>query len=240
MFINTMVKFPLLAALLLLIGLLSACQNPDPILVDPLPESTFTSAVTPTEHIASTIAPNPVDTAAPENTPLPENTPTPPAQSAQERCEVAGEKNFTSQQGNFCFAYPADFEFLGSGNPLQAMLLGPALDQSMEPVRAGLYMRAEEIAADSMTLEDAANRFLAQFAGMGVEINRSDVIFAGLPAIQLEPVPGREGSRDVLIIHNNLLYHFTFTPSVENFPQAQADFDRLFNLVDSSFSLLQP
>jgi hypothetical protein len=240
MFRNTTIKFPLLAALLLLVGLVSACQNTDPILVDPLPVEAPTAAVTPTEHIASTLAPTPANTSAPENTPIPESTPTTPTQSAQERCAPAAEKSIVTREGYFCFAYPADFEFLGSGNPLQAMLLGPALDQSMEPVRAGLFMRAEEIAAGSMTLEDAANRFLAQFAGTGVEINRSEIIFAGLPAIQLEPVPGREGSRDVLLIHNNLLYHFTFTPSLENFPQAQADFERLFNMVDSSFSLLQP
>ena len=52
----------------------------------------------------------------------------------------------------------------------------------------------------------------------------------------LEVVPGREGSRDVFMLHEGTLYHFMFMPSVRDFPQAKNDVEELYNAVTQSFT----
>jgi hypothetical protein len=43
----------------------------------------------------------------------------------------------------------------------------------------------------------------------------------------LEVVPGREGSRDLLMLRDGTLFHLMFMPSVRDFPQAQDDVELL-------------
>ena len=53
---------------------------------------------------------------------------------------------------------------------------------------------------------------------------------------RLEAVPGREGLRDVLVVHDRMLYRLLFMPSVRDFSQAEPDVEVLFEAVTSSFS----
>jgi hypothetical protein len=58
----------------------------------------------------------------------------------------------------------------------------------------------------------------------------------------MEVVPGREGSREILALTNNgdELYRFIFTPSVRDFPHAQADVEELFSTITAHFAFLAP
>jgi hypothetical protein len=85
--------------------------------------------------------------------------------------------------------------------------------------------------------------FLKQFEGMGAPaVERQEFAIGGGPAEVMEVVPGRTGSREVWALTNNgaRLYRFIFTPSVRDFPQAQADVEELFNTVTAHFAFLAP
>jgi hypothetical protein len=77
---------------------------------------------------------------------------------------------------------------------------------------------------------------MKQFEGMDFRITRTPIVLGGEPAEMLEVVPGREGSRDVFMLHDGTLYHFMFMPSVRDFAQAKSDVEELYNAVTQSFT----
>jgi hypothetical protein len=86
-------------------------------------------------------------------------------------------------------------------------------------------------------LSEIVDRYVKQFEGMNVPaITRTPIVLGGEPAEMLEVVPGREGSRDVFLLHDGTLYHFMFMPSVRDFPLAKNDVEELYNAVTQSFS----
>jgi hypothetical protein len=94
-----------------------------------------------------------------------------------------------------------------------------------------------EVAVKDARLSDIVDRYVGQFAAMNVPaISRTPIVLGGEPAEMLEVVPGREGSRDVFMLHDGTLYHFLFMPSVRDFPQAKNDVEELYSAVTQSFT----
>ncbi|MFN2230337.1 MAG: hypothetical protein ACK2VA_11255 [Anaerolineae bacterium] len=154
-----------------------------------------------------------------------------------ERCHIWGYDNYVDRTNGFCFAYPPLFaaQVNEAGNPV---LYGPALDGSVEPLRASLLIEVQ-VAAENKTLEEIVDGYLAQFDGMNIPpIVRTELELDGQPAVMLEVVPGREGSRDLFMLHNGTLFHMMFMPSTMDFPQAKTDVELLFNGVVNSFGLI--
>jgi hypothetical protein len=154
-----------------------------------------------------------------------------------ERCHVWGYDNYVDRANGFCFAYPPLFQAQvnEAGNPV---LYGPALDGSVEPLRASLLIEVE-VAAENKTLDEIVDGYLAQFDGMNIPpIARTELELDGQPAVMLEVVPGREGSRDLFMLHDGTLFHLMFMPSTRDFPQAVTDVELLFNGVVHSFGLI--
>ena len=69
-------------------------------------------------------------------------------------------------------------------------------------------------------------------------ITRTPIVLGGEPAEMLEVVPGREGSRDVFVLHEGALYHFMFMPSVRDFAQAKDAVEELYSAVTQSFTFM--
>jgi hypothetical protein len=156
-----------------------------------------------------------------------------------ERCHVWGYDNYVDRANGFCFAYPPLFQAQvnEAGNPV---LYGPALDGSVEPLRASLLIEVQ-VAAENKTLDEIVDGYLAQFDGMNVPpIARTELELDGQPAVMLEVVPGREGSRDLLMLHNGTLFHMMFMPSTRDFPQAKTGVELIYNGVVNSFGLMAP
>ena len=188
----------------------------------------------PTMHTPTQFSttPPPTPTAAPLSTSPTEESVIP------ERCQVAGLETFVSPNGDYCFTYPSGFS-LGEFAPGEPGVFGPPLDQSPEPLRAGLWIHVEA-APEQAGLDAFVDEFLTQFADMPVpSIIRTDIGLDGEPAIQLEVVPGREGSRDVFAIHAGHLYRLIFLPSVVDFPQAAPDVEILYQVITGSFTFLE-
>jgi hypothetical protein len=152
-------------------------------------------------------------------------------------CQGIGQVTFYSPENGFCFAYPARFT-LGETNPTTADLFGPALDDNLDALRASLHLEVQPL-NPPQDLKSIVDDYLGQFQSMPVpEIVRSPMKLGGEPAERLEVVPGREGSRDVFMVQDGVLYHFMFMPSIRDFPKAAPDVEDLFMTVTSSFTFL--
>jgi len=168
-------------------------------------------------------------------------TPTPAldADGVLETCRVSDLNTYVDKRNGYCFAYPTAFEAQvdESGSPL---VVGPPLNDGVEPLRASLLVEVE-VAVQGATLTEIVDGYVRQFAGMNVPaIERTAVALAGHPAELLEGVPGHEGSRDILMLHEGKLFHLMFMPSVRDFPQAATDVQVLSTTVVATFSLMAP
>jgi len=156
-----------------------------------------------------------------------------------DRCRVQGHELYVDIEGRYCFAYPLSFEERAS-LPGSASILGPPLDRGIEPVAAMLVIEVNP-APSSSDLGALTDDFLSEYANLPVPpIAREPFELGGERAELLEVVPGREGSRDVLVLHDGMLYCLLFMPSVRDYPQAEPDVEALFEAVTSSFSFLVP
>ena len=161
------------------------------------------------------------------------------AEGVPETCRIEGLNTYVDTSSGFCFAYPAAFEAQvnETGNPL---FVGPPLDDGVEPLRASLLVEVE-VAVAGKTLTEIVDGYVSQFAETNVPaIERTPVALAGRPAELLEGVPGREGSRDILMLHEGKLFHLMFMPSVRDVPQAAADVQVLSTTVVATFALMAP
>jgi hypothetical protein len=141
---------------------------------------------------------------------------------------------YVHQGASYCLRYPARF-VPDESDPDRPRIVGPALDTSLQPVRAALQVEVTHLAT-GVTADEAVDAFVAGFAGASIQ--RRDLQVGDEPAVLLEGVPGLGGSRDVIMVRGEGLYRLLFTPSVEGFPQAGADVEDLFETVIASFTIL--
>jgi hypothetical protein len=220
--------FKRISLLIIATGMLVACT----VTIAPV------APVVPTA--ASTSAPT--ATLPPGSVPVIEPTMVPPASVAPAlnsqppaSCVVAGQQTYVNPFDGYCFAYPSRFELqtLATGQP---QLFGPALDANLDPVRASMILEVE-VAVQAAQLQAIVDGYLKQFEALDVPaITRTPIALGGEPAEMLEVVPGREGSRDVFMLHEGTLYHFMFMPSVCDFALAKNDVEELYNAMLHSFS----
>jgi hypothetical protein len=153
---------------------------------------------------------------------------------------VAGQfAAFGAEDNTFCFRYPDRFQAVIPEGTIDAvgMVVGPALDASPDPLRATLLVEAKP--AEGLDLAGATAALLDEFAGMpGVTISQQPIDLGGAPAVLLEGVPGRGGSRDILTVRDGVRLRLLFMPDPAGFPTAKPDLDELFAAVTQSFTFL--
>ena len=228
-------KIPIYAAVLSLavVLLLSACAGGAPVATQAIP----TQPPAPTSAPAETQAPMPTEAPAPTAEPVTPTVPTPDTPVAGLDCADAGLPVYTAPQGDYCFAYPEQFTLEPSPAAGTLSLSGPALDQSLEPLRASLGIETQPVSAEA-DLARLVDAYLTQtpFQGLPAPIERTQINLGGEPAEVLEDVPGRLNSRLVMALHNGSLYTLRFHPSGAS--QAAADLEALYSTVTGSFRFL--
>jgi hypothetical protein len=169
---------------------------------------------------------------------VPAATPTLPAQPVPASCQQPGMETFASSRYGYCFAYPGRFTREKSQDGSQIpMLTGPALDQSIEPVRVGLGIQTVPVPAGS-ELSRLVDIYLAQpqFQDLPWEIQRSPARLSGEEAVVLDGIPGRGSARQVLVLHADALTTFTFHPT--DLGPSTPDLEELFEAVTRSFTFM--
>jgi hypothetical protein len=154
----------------------------------------------------------------------------PPAEAEAPAAVVEGIL-FESPGDGYRLRYPEHFTE-NRQTPEVMAFFGPPLDDSIEPVMAALFINNEG-PTNGRDLQTVVDNVLAEAAGMPVTTAES--MLGGEPAIVVEGLPGRSGSRQMYAIHNDTIYHLTVVPYDEGFPQARPDVDAVWNLVLSSF-----
>lgn len=147
-----------------------------------------------------------------------------------ENCVAHGKGVFIDTEDGYCFGFPAGFSHqIGSGGPT---LAGPALDQSLSPVRALFTLSVEDV-TEARSLEDV----LAVFAG--ADESGESITIGDRPATLLSGVAGKGTTYDVFFEKDGRIYHLAFQPDAGQTPEAADDIAALFEMITQSFSFLE-
>ena len=207
-----------IACIFLIAGLLLSACTP---LAEPV-ENATPSATPPT---ASPSAEPPLETEA---------SPAATAESETVGCPLSGEASYVNSLYGYCFAYPEGFK-VQIDNPLAPAILGPALDESPDPLRVSLVVSARPV-PEGADLGGLVNGFLSQnmIAQLPTPVQVTQTSLGGEPAEVLEGVPGRLSLRVVMALHGTLIYQLYFHPSGEE--AAEADLEGLYQRVLDTFA----
>jgi hypothetical protein len=228
-------------SLLVIVAVLAACSPATPTLAptEPTGSTVNLPAVNdnypaPGPKTAQSSYPAPLDATAQPDYPAPGGSDVLPA-----ACKVDGMLTYSDADGRFCFTYPANFSLDTSGEGYPT-LLGPALDQAAQPLRARLTIFSTPL-ADGQDLKSILEGYLAKYgqSSSSIVIQQKDLQIGGEPAGSLEPVPGQAGSIDYLMVHGGEVITLRFEPNVDTYPAARPDREALIDIVLKSFSYLK-
>ncbi|MCL4561835.1 MAG: hypothetical protein M1281_14660, partial [Chloroflexi bacterium] len=137
-------------------------------------------------------------------------------------CALPEHGSYTDPVGGFCFSFPPHFTLSGIAED-QPDVIGPALDDNENPLRAGLKVKVDTVPAGSQ-IDALVRSFVEQFGAQEAQtIQRSPVTLAGLQGVRLDEVPEYGRSRILLVLHGDQLIQLVFTPSVKDFFKATYD-----------------
>jgi hypothetical protein len=152
-----------------------------------------------------------------------------------QECKISGTSLVFSPEDGYCFAYPVSFHRTDERGPIA--VYGPVYASSAGELSTSLNVDIS-LLPESQTLESAVEGFLGQLGVASQPELRQSIVLAGAPATLLEVVPGTPGTRDVFVLHNNLLFHFIFKPAPSVAADAAADVEELYQLVMGSLTFV--
>jgi hypothetical protein len=190
--------------------------------------------VTPQEPGSNPNAPLKPATPTPEIFNPLDPSPTPARSDLPLTCQVTDLNVFIDRAAGYCFAYPLDFS-PGDERSGQPIVLGPALDDNPEPLRASLAVDLLPVPGGS-DLTALVDGYLASLGELPWAIERLPLTLGGAPAEMLEPVPGLGSARVVLLLHGDTLFNLTFHPV--GIEAANTDLEALYQTVTGSFAFL--
>lgn len=172
-------------------------------------------------------------TATPNIMPRLDPSPTPSGSKLPLTCQVTDLNVYINEMDGYCFAYPSRFT-LGDQPSDKPEVLGPALDDSYEPIHAKLTV--EVVPADpGRTLLEQAELYLRDFSVVDpATFTWSQVPVGGETGVVVEPVPAMLAYRIVFVQHNGNLYRLLYWPV--DLPEAQTDLNDLTQTTLGSFA----
>lgn len=225
---------------IVLISLLAGCAGPATV----VPATATAAPATATAPPATATAPLATATAplatATEPPPTPTAAQAPVLQRGSDGCPLSSDvaTAFTNQPDAYCLLIPAGFNV---EQPAEGILVitGPALDQSMEPVRAMLTI-ARIGSSGGRPLTEVAQEQWAEAQG---EYSITETSLSSDPALVADNLRIGEAAwsvRQVVVIHQNMTYKLTFTPVDQdpNLAKAMPDIQTLWDTVFASLTFL--
>jgi hypothetical protein len=151
-------------------------------------------------------------------------------------CSNPEQANYANRPAGFCLSYPNRFSVVDE-QPGRLSISGPALDESLEPLAARLWVEWES-AAEGLDLQAAADDFVKKQPASQPGITQQPISLGGASAILLENVPGKLSSRVIIVLNDGKLYRIWFNPTEANLEQVKPDLDELFQTVTETFAFL--
>jgi hypothetical protein len=132
-----------------------------------------------------------------------------------------------SPQG-YCLQYPVGYD-IAIGNGAKIMVVKHSPLNSEDP---NVFIDVEP--AGGRTVEQVADQLIADYTVPGLEVKRESLVIDGAQAIRIDGLTGQDPNRHVVVIHDDRLYHLTFT--LQNTPDMLARTDVLYNTVIQSLT----
>jgi hypothetical protein len=174
-------------------------------------------------------------TAPPNIMPRLDPSPTPSDSTLPLACQVTDLKVYINEMDGYCFAYPMNFT-LGDQPSDKPDVLGPAVDDSVEPIHATLTVELSP--ATDKPLREQADAYLKEFSVVdSATFTWTQVQVGGEAGLMVEPVPVMPSYRIVFIQHNGNLFRLMYWPV--DIPEAQPDLNELTQTTLGSFAFVK-
>jgi hypothetical protein len=171
-------------------------------------------------------------TATPNIVPRLDPSPTPSDSTLPLTCQITDLNVYINEADGYCFAYPTRFT-LGEHFSNKLAVLGPAVDESVEPIHATLTV--EFAPATDKSLREQAESYLKEFSVADpASFTWTQVPVADEAGWMVEPVPVMLSWRIVFVQHNGTLFRLMYWPM--DIPEAQADLSALTQTTLGSFA----
>jgi hypothetical protein len=139
---------------------------------------------------------------------------------------------------HFCLLYPREFR-LGDEAEGRIAFYGPALDQSIEPLRGALVITHGE-PAGGRTLRQVADDTMQRELLRAPSAIRESILLSGEPAEVVKGVfseaPG--ATWQIFVIHDGLIYRWSLYPVDDQFPQVKPQVAAVWQAAIDSFTFL--
>jgi hypothetical protein len=155
----------------------------------------------------------------------------------------------SSTVAGYCFLIPAGFERspFGDDDGFSLGIYGP---ESTPGHRERAFVNVTEITTPTIETTDETTPTVDAQAHVesivegllaslpGFTPTQSSLTLGGLPAIQLDNLPGQDINRKIFAVYEDRLYELTFVPVDEVRPDASAEMEELYALVVESFRFM--
>lgn len=156
-------------------------------------------------------------------------------------CEASvgeGEAVFTAPEAGYCLRYPAEFAVT---EPEEGVVVvsGPNYAEGPEPLSGFVNIQAWP-PAEGRTLEEAIEAlFPPEDLPVDAVIDKAEALLGGVRAIEITGLPGQRADRHVVAVQNDRIVHLVFSPIGEEYGEAAADMNRLYEHVMGSFTFVK-
>jgi hypothetical protein len=130
----------------------------------------------------------------------------------------------------YCLQYPAEFD-VAFFKPNNIMFFKSLILNVSEP-----NLRIDVQPADRMTVDQAADKIVEDYAVPGVEALRVELSLGGEKAIMLDGLSGQDPNRQVVVLHKDSLYILFFLQMDKDQPELVAQAEALYDTVVASFN----
>ena len=159
-------------------------------------------------------------------------SPTPSDSTLPLTCQVTDLNVYINLMDGYCFAYPMNFT-LGDQPSDLPEVLGPAVDDSVEPIHATLTV--EFSPATDKSLHEQAELYLKEFSVADpATYSWTQVSVGGEAGLMVEPIPAMLSYRIVFVQHDGHVFHLMYWPV--DIPEAQSDLNDLTQTTLGSFA----
>jgi hypothetical protein len=172
---------------------------------------------------------------------------TPTASTAGNQAPVAGDPclpaegqlSYANPDHGYCLVYPEGFTV---NHPAEGVTVihGPDYSGgSLEPLSGLVNIQSGSLAEGRSVSQvaDEVRSFYADSEQALIEMRSFDL--AGVPAVELNNLPGQRTYRQGIAMRAGRVYYLEFLPLGEEYGQAAADMQLIYNSVMSSFNFLE-
>jgi hypothetical protein len=130
----------------------------------------------------------------------------------------------------YCLQYPAEYD-VAFFKPNNLMFFKSSILNVSEP-----NLRIDVQPAGGMTVDQAADKIVEDYAVPGVEVPRVEMTIGGEKALMLDGLSGQDPNRQVVVLHKDSLYILLFLQMDKDQPELVALAEALYHTVVASFN----